>query len=355
MYSLFTDQQRHYGGTIQLQRFDEVQQRIQENVDRIVQYYRQNSFTVKTQHLLCRVLQTMGVPLQYPLDRYYEASRSRYLYIANTYQMTSAINTGHLHTGVFYAGSPEIHLAYHEETRPSELVKDWRSIQAIKVLTSPVSNLSYMLPTGLEHNSEHGLAVIGFDLPKLMLQFRCFWEEQMQRHARGESVLTVAHFVMRYVLPNMLYSQTDQAVLNRLINFQTGAPMGTSSKRHPFHLMDVAPLLDKGLEELNTRLSRLPMEYQTLLNQLPSVFHDKPWAMPDMAETRQVWWALFTARFKLISYLYEIGGEPLRQRNTQRLNQLRIDLRRFESEGSLRNNLPWVLYRDIEALARQVP
>lgn len=354
MYSLFTDSQRHYGGGIEARRFYDVEKRIVEDINRIVDYYRRNNFTVKTHHLLCRLIQTMGVPLHYPLDRYYEAAVARHLFIANTYRMTSAIQAGDLHKGVFYHGSPEIHLAYHEEVRPSEAVKNWREIQAVKILTSPISNLSYMLPTGLEHNSERGLAVIGFDIPKLMLQFRCFWEEQIAKQAAGESVLTVAHFVMKYVLPNMLYSQTDQAILNRLINFETGAPMGSSLKKHPFHIVDIAPLLDKGLEELNQRFSTLRMDYRVFLNQIPSVFSEKPWSMPDIAETRQVWWALFTARFKLIEYLWNVGGENLRHSNQSHLNALKIDLRRFESEGSLRNNLPWELYRDIASFARHV-
>lgn len=354
MYTLFTDDQRHYGGKIEAARFRDVEKKIVEDVDRVVQYYRNSGHAVKSEHLLCRLIGTMNVPLQYELDRYYEVAVARYLYVANSLRLTSSIQVGAWHQGVFYRGSKEIILTYHEEESPLELMKNWRDLQAVKVLTSPVNNLRYMLPDGHEHNTEQGLAVIGIDLPKLMIQYRGFYHEQRERWVRGESQQTTAHFVMRYVLPNMLYSQTDQALLNRLMCLQSGEPMGESLKRHPFYLSDYSGLLDKGLNEVLTRISTVKMDYRTLLSIIPSIFHDRPYAMPDIAETRQVWWALFIARFQLSQFLWEVGGEPLRHYNQTYLNALKIDIRRLQSENVFKGRLPEPLYDDLMYFIRQV-
>jgi len=355
MYSLFSDTRRHYGGQISVSWFKETSTRIAEDVSRVIDYYNVRTFPVKTDHLLVKLIRTMNVPLSYDLDHYYEVASARALFVANTMEFTSSINVGKWFEGIFYAGSPELVIAYTGQDRPSELAKGWRSLQAVKVLECPISNMAYMLPNGQDHNSETGLAVIGIDLPALMVQYRCFVQQQQMRLESGEGEhLGIHHFVGKYVLPNMLHSQTDLAIMNRLINLQTGAPMGESKKRHVFHISDYTVWLDRGLNEVLHRISTLKMEYSNILSQIPTVFSDNPLGMPDMAETRQVWWALFVTRFKEIQFLIDVAGENGKHYNQALINTLKIDLKRFKSENVLQKRLPIEMYDDIQYFAKHL-
>lgn len=354
MYTLYVDDQRHYGSEVATHHFYTVQKKIAEDVNTAVLYYRGRNFAVRTEHLLCNLIRTMNVPLAYEIDRYYDAAVARAPFIANQFQLTSSLSPGKWFKNQFYHGCEEVLLSYHEEGTPRKLLEGWEELDSVRPLTTPVSNLSYMLPTGTEHNSETGLAVVGINLPWLMVQYYGFNQLQRRRWVEGQSTLGVEHFVAKYVIPNMLYRQTDLAIEKRLINIFNGAPMGKSSKKHPFYISDYADKLDRGLEELLERFKTLKMDYRTLLAQIPSVFNTSVYKMPDMAETRQVWWALFLARFELTQFLWEVGGAELRHINQRHLNELIIDLRRFGRENVLKNRATEALYQDIMLFEKRV-
>lgn len=334
MYSLFSNPPRVLGGQIVLPRFKDVGRRVIEDVEKVVEYYRHGTFFSRTDHLLVRLINQMDVPLAYTIDRYYEAASARAMSIANMLRLTTTISKGDWFTGVFYHGCQEIIIGFQGEDNPAELLKGWRQMQPVKVLDCPVSNLSYMLPNGGIHNIEEGLAVISIDIPALMVQYRGFVMEQMYLQQNGsERSLGIRDFVGKYVLPNMLYSQTDLVVHNRLFNLQSGAPMGDSRKRYPFFTSNYSSLLDKGLEELLKRVSVTKMPYQNVLENIPNLFWDHPLRMPDVAETRQVWWALFLTRMKAMRFLLDVAGQPGRHYNQALLNELRIDVKRFRSDN----------------------
>lgn len=295
----------------------------------------------------------MNVPMSYDLDRYYEVATARALAVANGLSFTSTINPGAWYKGVFYHGSKELIITHTGNDIPSELAKDWKNLQTVKVLESPVSNLKYMLPDGRRHNVEAGLAVISIDIPCLMVQYRQFLIEQNNGaviegdNRTGENIGT-RHFVGKYVLPNMLYSQTDLAIHRRLFNLLSGAPMGDSLQKHPFFISDYTELLDKGLLEILERVSVTKMRYRDVLEQIPKVFSGYPLRMPDLAETRQVWWALFLTRLDAIRFLFDVGGEEGRHYNAVELNALKIDLKRLKSENVLKAKLPPDTYGDVQ-------
>lgn len=356
MYTLFSEPKRHYGSLIKAANFDNVEARILEDVGRVVDYYRGGTFGVRNDHLLVRLIINMNVPLSYDLDHYYEVAVARSLFTANGLELTSSISAGKWFNGVFYNGCQELIIACNGDSSPSELMKDWRNLAPVKVLECPVSNMKYMLPDGSPHNIETGTAYLSIDIPMLMLQFRGFVLSEAARvRENPESArFGIRNFVAKYVIPNMLHTQTDNVIRNRMINLFLGAPMGDSRKRHPFHISDYTATLDKGLNELNTHLTRKKADYLTYLAQIPHVYNDLPHQMPDMAETRQVYWALFVTRFKLMDYLWEISGEEGRAFNKTYINQLKIDLKRFKSDNIFQGVLPIALLDDVNYFSRQV-
>ena len=217
MYDLFTNTRKLYSGLISDFVLNNISRRTIEDVDRVIQYYRDGSFSTRNDHILARLINTIGTPLSYDLDYYYEVTIARSLYAANSLKLTSSISAGQWHVGNFYYNCPEIVIAYNGNDNPHELAKNWKELQPVKVLEAPVSNMRYLLPDGNNNSSERGLVVIGVDLAMLMVQYKCFMDIQAERSFSGEdSVLTTKHFVAKYVLPNMVKSQTDIALFNHL-------------------------------------------------------------------------------------------------------------------------------------------
>lgn len=355
MYSLFSNPPRPLSGQIETPRFRDVQKRLVEDVEKIVQYHRHGTFFTKTDNLLVKLINQVNVPMSYDLDRYYEVAMARALPVANSLRLTSSINTGQWFNGIFYHGCQELIIAYIGDDNPNELAKDWRNLEPVKVLDCPVSNMALMLPNGKPHNIEEGIAVIGIDIPTLMVQYRGFvLAKQFQAQIGEGENLGIRDFVGKYVIPNMLYRQTDLMVHNRLINLLLGAPMGASRMRHPFFISNYSELMDRCLEEVLERIKTLRLRYRDILEQVPKVFNDYPLRMPDIAETRQVWWALFLARLKAMQFLLDVANENGRHYNQSDINALKIDLKRFNSDNVFKSVLPDALYSDVNYQLKQM-
>ena len=84
---------------------------------------------------------------------------------------------------------------------------------------------------------------------------------------------------------------------------------------------------------------------------LPVIFNDFPLQMPDIAETRQVWWALFITRFKMIEFLWNLGDKT-RHFNQSHINRLLIDLKRFKSDNVFSTRLTPELLSDVNYFTR---
>lgn len=345
MYQLFTEQERIYTGLLGDADLINIKKRTKIDLSAVVDYYRYGTFFTRTDHLLVKLINTVATPLSYDIDRYHEVTSARGLYSANALQLTSSINRGKWHHGVFYHGCDEIILASQSEMLTDEELSDWKNIQAVKVLECPVSNLMYLPPTGAKHQEETGLVTISVDISALMLQYYQFMQAEYRRKAEesGYSLLSVQHFVGKYVLPNMLHSQTERALFNRCYNLQMGLPMGKALRRHPFMVTNQEDRVDKKLAYYLEKIENAKRPFESYLAQIPTFFGENSWQMPDIAETRQVWWALFITRLRDIEFLLDTAGKDGMQSNRQWLAKLKIDIKRFNSDGVFKAVLPETL------------
>lgn len=356
MYSLFSVPSRVLAGQLVVSRFKDVSTRIREDVEKVIQYHRIGTSFVATDHLLLRMLFSLNIPLTYDLDHYYSVAVQRALPVANSLNLTTAINPGKLFNGEFYYGCDEIILAYSDEDRPDELIKNWRELEPVKVLQHPVSNMRYLLPDGMKANTERGLAVIGINVSELAVMWRGFMLAELvhERDVPEAPKLGIRNFLGKYVIPNMLRSQTDLAIINRLINLYTGEPMGDYLVAPKFHISDYTRLLDTGLLEVLDRLKGAKMRYRDMLAQIPSIYRDFPLKMPDIAETRQVYWALYLARLKEIGFLLAIGGQEAIQFNGPLINELKTDLKRFKADRTFEAMLPDAMCREVSYAIKDI-
>lgn len=355
MYSLFSSPQRSYQGTISDYPLNNAFRRLREDTERVVSYHHHGTFFTDSDHLLVKLINTIAPPLSYEDYRYVEASDSRSLFVSNTLQLTSSINYGKWHTGVFYPGCLELIIAYQEEHDLEAATLNWQTLCPVQLLESPVSNLKLLVPNGKRNNLETGLVVVGIDLTLLMIQYRAFClNERVKLENDRDDLLNTKHFVGKYVLPNMLYRQTDLAIFNRLSNLISGAPMGEGLQKHPFYITDYQSQIDKQLTIFQERLENSDRTFENYLEQIPWCFGKQSLAMPDMAETRQVWWSLFLARKREMQWLLETGSEKGQRRNSYQIGQLKIAIKEFRSDKIYNKVLPSKYLDEMNAFFRYV-
>lgn len=346
MYSLYSRPQKLTAKQIMPTDLIDPLRRLNENINKITHYYRLGTFWTDTLHILTRLVTVMAVPVRYEPARYLSIVQARWHGEVVNLGFTTSYHSGKWHKGEFYHGCDEILFAYSSQPSLFKLERDWKTSQAVTVLDCPISNLGLQLPDGKERNSETGMAFIGIDITVLMMQYYYFMQDQMafrvlmsENEVRERPYLGPKDFVAKYVIPNMLGSQTDVVLFNRLRNLHSGAPMGQALTNHTFSLLSPGGGLERGFSQVLKRVSSLKMRYRDLLEQIPRTGDSYPFAMPDMAETRQAYWALFLARLKTTEFLVDVGGKEGVHYNGTEINELIVDLRRFKSDNTYRAKL----------------
>lgn len=356
MYSLFQEKKRNYTGELALFGLHDFEKQLLLDYGRLTDYYRSRNYFIRNDHLLVRLINTVATPLAYELDRYYDITQARSLFVANAFKMTSSINYGGWFKGVFYKDCPELIIAYDGDSDdPNELALNWREIDAVRVLEHPLTNLGLLLPTGDNEMTEHGLAVISIDIPKLMVQYREFMKLQYLNYQADQTAMqTTQQFVGKYVLPNMVKSQTDLVLLNRIQALYYGEPLAKPLASHPFFISDYSQRFDNVAKLVLKRFANSRFPYEAYVSQFPSIFSNFALRMPDTATTRQVWWAMFLTRKRVMEFIIDLGGSEGVRASGRDITQLQIDVRRFRSSGEFNQRMPEDLDIEMNAFFRKV-
>lgn len=307
-------------------------------------YYRDRVFSVKSNHFLCKLLNTLAIPYNLSLDRYYLniVSRANIQY-SMAMKMTSSIYRGTLFNGVFYgSNTPEIILSDNSHFSPYEVHNNWKTAKSVNVVKHCKSDLDILLPNGRDTSSETGLCVISVNIAMLAVQYRAFLLEQSLK-GQDQNILTTANFVHMYVLPNMLSSHLDLCLFNRFSNMVYGKPNGEVYKKHPFALPSFEFHVDKILYKIYKEIKDKNIEYKQVLKTIPAITKndsEEVLIIPENATTRQFVWAEILSRIDCIDMLTNLDGVVNSNKNQTNNNYFLRTLRYADRDNALSGILP---------------
>ena len=357
MYRLFNTLTKSTQGIITPPLWVYVKQGLQRNLQIVTQYYRTNPMAVNSSHFLVRLLQSITIPQSMNLERYYANVDAISLKLSMAMKMTSSIFKGQLFDGVFYGpNSLEVLIADNESFDIVEANKNWEDLCPVQVLRHPKSDLGLNLLDGTNTGSETGLAVIVINIPMLALQYRAFryneiYLSKSEDTEDGDSQKSIMQFVHMYVLPNMLYSHLDQAIFNRIDNFEKGAPLGKSKKNHPFYLTDWSSKLNQIHGILLNNLKTTKRNFFDILKTIPMVTCENAaelMIVPDLVPTRQVIWALSISRLNVLSFIFRVFEEGAGIKNQSEINYVLKQILNYRTNNLMKSILPLDVYFDIE-------
>lgn len=319
------------------------------NINIVENYYKDVCRPVKSNHFLVRLLQSITVPNSLPLDRYYSNVDAIALNLSMVFKMTSSIYKGNVHRGIFYgSSSAEILIANDESFNIFNADSNWKNMSAVRVLLHPKTDLGYIVPNGFDSSSEAGLSVILINIPMLAIQYRAFLNSQ--RHIADKK--SIMQFIGGYVLPNMLKSQTEISIFNRVYNKAFDIKLNDNVKiKHPFFLQDYRPYLDKALDNCLDYISKSSKSYRTVFQSIPSVYNENIYyslLVPDIAPTRQIDWALVASRLKMIQFLIRVSQNDLINRNQMQMTQILRSFRINNIYSIFKENLPIDVFYEVD-------
>ena len=345
MLSLFDSPPPIAGGVLRFPQWNYVRDGMRRNVATAVQYYQSNPTAVASQNFLVRLLHSITVPQTLPTERYFDLVDAIALNTSMALKMTSAIYKGQLFQGEFYGnGSIEILIAHDEWFDPELAHKHWQRLQPIRVLRSPHTNLGYNIPDGKRSSSETGVSVIAINVTMLAMQYRAFRleEQRLSLEMGGDSQRSIYQFLRMYPLTNMLFSQTDLVVFNRIHARLVGAPIGETGRRHSFYLPDYSSKLNEVQDVILKGLDKNGRDFYDTMRTVPLVFQGtvaEQMRWPDIAPTRQVVWALMMGRVPLLQFLFASAKGGPRTRNMKEYNQLVRQVQSYRSESLFKSIL----------------
>ena len=323
---------------------------LKRNLNTVTSYYHSRGFATKGNHFLIRLLNTIGVDQSMDIERYYEIVSAKTNKLSISFKMTSSVYSGQLFDGIFYGPEvKEIIIADDSYISPYEIQRNWKNISSVSVLDHPKSDLALLLPNGKSTSIESGTATILINIPALATQFREFAKEQQQNMQEGVNPITMAVFLHRYVIPNMLYSHLDIALFNRINNMVIGKPMGEATLKHPIVVLDYTKQVDEVYRELFRKLQTTEVDFWTILRSIPlctEINALELMRLPDMAATRQLAWAEFLTRLKCIQFLVSAAARHGRKLNNNELNYFLKKVIAYTSDGTFRQIVDSEVYSD---------
>ncbi len=346
MFELFRNAPNLAVGVMKPQEWPFIQRGFQKNIEKVINFHKLYPRGVQGNHLLVRLLQSLAVPKSLELERYYATVDAKGLSTSMTMKMTSSINRGSFHKGVFYGDdNPEIIIATDDYFDFEEVDRNWENVSAVTPLLHPKSDMDIHLPNGVSYSSERGLAVILVNVPMLAVQYRAFYRAQQNK----EFSKNILQFIAGYVIPNMLKKQMDICFFNRLCNKFYGKNDGKniSFRTHSFTLSDYEAYIDIAIDKILINIDKSNKRFDVALKQIPSFYNTDMYEtlmLPDIPPTLQVEWAMIVTRLRVVNFLFDACRENLKNRNQTTINQILRSFRQNNSYQMLNIMLPDEVY-----------
>lgn len=352
MYHLLKESPLQLGGGLVYPEFRRVRDGLRLSIDRIKQYRRANPRYLPGNHVLIRLLNSIPLNMQLDDQTYNDKIADNALLFTQSLKLTSALSRGQVWRPGPFLGREvsEVIIANTDAWDVDAGMKNWEELTPIRFLHHPMSTLRLPVADGQYVSTEGGLAVITINIPMLACQYRK-WRKITS--TVDESPRTLGQFLQAYPLPNMLDSQVDLAILNRLIGLFFGTQPVAQTYRHPFYLTDWSMEVDRVLEKWLANAGPKRWDFDTLVSHIPTVASEnlhQTLKLPDQAFSTQLQWAVMLSRLSLVTFLVQFNHRTENGRNQKYLNYIKRWTRYMDGNGTLRTVMPSDLYEDMVVL-----
>jgi hypothetical protein len=325
-------------GGLALPQLRYVTDRLDANYRKLRDYYQNSGGAADSRHILIRALLNLTGNYRTEPELYYDYVLNNYANACRAEQITTYTNTGAVHrNGHFYGrGSDEIYIAVESIGKPRDIFQNWRNQCPIKVVRHPYMDFNQNLPDG--RGFIGGIAVFTIDFPMLGVMYQA-WRLEEDAKPRGTQE-TVNQFIYQYVLPGILPSQANVAMLNRVFALANGFDTGLQVKsRHSIAVATPETYVNTIAGVYDDWALNGGRSFEQLLQAFPIAVPDKTITtaadivvVDGIPRNRHTLWATTVAQIPLVGWLLLIDQTTNAQANTDEKVDIRRDLRIMAGE-----------------------
>lgn len=324
------------------------------NKDAIERYYQERNFAVKNTHILSRILEHFPTYIQYDTFRYIDYALDKLKYLAKHFQFTSDMEKGVVHPGNFFGNeNEEIIISSYELFNVTELTQNWKQAKTVYTLAHNRNDHKLLLPLGTDDQSKSGLCSIMINIPKLAVQYREF-NKQQARHESGQVedgslVLNKNHFVIKYVISNMMDDVIDHMFLNKVMDKFYGVETQVPKFKHRFKIFEPNTQIDRYVDQTLDVITTKSLDFINILHNIHLMFKidaSELLALPNIGYTKNIKQALFLSRIDHMKFLYDVSKS--KSMNKHYLNDWSRLAKRLLRDNRLNDMFSYTTEKDIK-------
>lgn len=319
------------------------------NKDSISSYYKKRNFAVKNTHILSRIIEHFPVYLNYDNYRYLSYSDDKIKYLAKHFKFTSEIEYGIVHPSYFFGNNCEdIIIAGYEHFNVNNFVNNWKNENCINILKHNRNDSKLLLPLGTDDGSKSGINSLMINIPKLTIMYREFIKEQMTNLNNDSVVLNKNHFIIKYVLSNMVEDLIDHMLLNKVINKFYNIEEVVPKFKHRFKIFEPTIQLNKYVDNTLDVITNKRLDFMNILHNIQLIFKidaSELLCLPDIGYTKQVKWALLVSRLDHMKFLYDVAKS--KDMNKHYINDWKRLATRILKDNNIKNMFSYEREKEI--------
>ena len=327
--------------------WDYIRRNTEVNIEYVKNYYKINPTAVRSEHILVRLLNSLGIPLILPMDRYVNHLSSKAVRVASSLGISSGYSKGGCFYNQFYGENKvEILLAHESIFNYEQTYLNWKTQVPIEVLRHPETSLDFPILDGKRNEGTGGVCVIAINVVMLGLMYKAFVDEEVKKENKDNPKhKSVMEFIRMYVLPGMIGSHLDISVFNRLNNLRIGIPNDMSIKRtHSFHMpIKLSDKIETCQRDILKNIEQGGYTYSKLLSNIPLLATINAIALnqvPETPQNRQIYWAVLLSRIYLIDFLINVNKASLKS-NTSYINKIKRTIKMLMANNEHETILPF--------------
>lgn len=321
------------------------------NKTSICKYYKERNFSVKNTHILSRFLEHFPMYFNYDSYQYIDFVINKLQYLGKHFKFTSEIEKGVIHPGYFYGPqNEEIIIASDENFDIQDTVNNWQTTKSIYTLKHNRNDLKLLLPLGHDDGTIGGISSVMINIPKLALQYREFMKQQYINVQSDRVVLNKNHFIMKYVLPNMIEDYIDYMMLNRIKDTFYGREIVNPKYKHRFKIFEPIIQIDRYVQNTLDVITNKNIDFVNILHNIPLIFRldaSELLGLPDISLTNQIKWALVISRLDDFIFLYDVSRA--KDKNRHYINDMKRLVMRITRDHLLDNKFSYETEKQINA------